>query len=437
MVLKRFGVMMALASVLILMYFGISYSGDSVHDRSMRSPLIFYKTNGDVADTSGAAKMKIYSSQYAIPADTAGHHSTLSYTASYDGFATWYDDNITEDIYNCFYDSAGVVSQLASNYFIAGRALAVGRVGDSLAFVAGVVGTAALLDGGVKPADLDSACVTNNKIAQSGADQVGALIDLDDIYNVGAMTEASGDVLYYTGNTTNKYGALAIGTEGYYLQSASGIPAWAAIDHGSNVAGLGDDDHTQYILHTELDTWDEFPAIDSGKIIIGSNISVPTALAISVDATLNYQGKLEIVDDSHAHTASTISGLGSADFTDFSGDHALYLLRADGADWADSSRTGVSKISADNNSGSDMIWHVFKSGAATGDAVEVIWRAVPYAGIQKTPPALRAWCDTGGRVDFTIKALLFASYATAFASGADSLFAYTVVTPAFTWDSAR
>ena len=115
-----------------------------------------------------------------------------------------------------------------------------------------------------------------------------------------------------------------------------------------------------------------------------------------------------------------------------------YILKTGGADWADSSRTGITKISADHDSGADMIWHVWKSGAASGDAVEVIWRATPYAGVQKTPPALRAWCEnSNGRVDFTIKARTFSSYATDLAAGADSVFAYTLVTPAIPWDSAR
>lgn len=45
-------------------------------------------------------------------------------------------------------------------------------------------------------------------------------------------------------------GGATFGTAGQYFRSggASAAPTWATIDHGSEVGGLGDDDHTQYFL---------------------------------------------------------------------------------------------------------------------------------------------------------------------------------------------
>jgi hypothetical protein len=60
-------------------------------------------------------------------------------------------------------------------------------------------------------------------------------------------TVVRGDLI--VGNSTPKWSRLARGSSGQYIKTnSSGDLAWATIDHGSEVTGLGDDDHTIYAL---------------------------------------------------------------------------------------------------------------------------------------------------------------------------------------------
>ena len=65
--------------------------------------------------------------------------------------------------------------------------------------------------------------------------------------DVGAITEAQGQLLFYGGSL---WMALNPGNSGEFLktQGAGANPAWAVPDHGS-IGGLADDDHSQY--HTD------------------------------------------------------------------------------------------------------------------------------------------------------------------------------------------
>ena len=60
----------------------------------------------------------------------------------------------------------------------------------------------------------------------------------------------TGDLLYASATTT--LSKLGIGTSGRVLQSGGSVPSWVALsalglDHGTDLAGLTDDDHTQYL----------------------------------------------------------------------------------------------------------------------------------------------------------------------------------------------
>lgn len=233
---SRFALILLMAMVAILIYFGttaaIDPNLDPMNTRTSRDPWIFWKSNGDPCDSSGGAYLKMYSTTYAVPADTAGHAEKPSYTETFDGFPSWYEDNFGTDIFNVFWDSAGTVQQVALNWTAQGRVLGPSQVDDSLAFATGVVTTSAILDGTLKKEDGDSAFIWARHISQNAADGVAALIEITDISNVYMTGEATGDVTYYDGT---HWVNLASGDENKVLSMSSGIPAWS--DVGS-IAGL-------------------------------------------------------------------------------------------------------------------------------------------------------------------------------------------------------
>lgn len=70
-------------------------------------------------------------------------------------------------------------------------------------------------------------------------------------FDLGAITSVSGTAnrLTYWSSAT-ALGSLAAGSSGQFLKSqgSGSAPTWAAPDHGSELGGLTDDDHTQYAL---------------------------------------------------------------------------------------------------------------------------------------------------------------------------------------------
>ncbi len=92
------------------------------------------------------------------------------------------------------------------------------------------------------------------KLYAKDKSSVSGLYWMDDAgaeYDLGQITSVSGTAnrLTYWSSAT-ALGSMAAGTSGQFLKSAgsSAVPAWAAPDHGSELGGLTDDDHTQYAL---------------------------------------------------------------------------------------------------------------------------------------------------------------------------------------------
>ena len=66
-------------------------------------------------------------------------------------------------------------------------------------------------------------------------------------------SQATGDLIH--ASSSSQLSRLGIGSEGQVLTTVSGAPSWASggvSDHG-NLSGLDDDDHTQYVLHSDVD----------------------------------------------------------------------------------------------------------------------------------------------------------------------------------------
>ena len=93
-------------------------------------------------------------------------------------------------------------------------------------------------------------------------------------YITKATATTAGDTLYATGAST--IARLGIGTTGQVLTVSGGVPAWATpssgvTDHGL-LTGLGDDDHTQYLLKSTVTT--------SGDLLYGTGSAAITRLGI-------------------------------------------------------------------------------------------------------------------------------------------------------------
>lgn len=93
-------------------------------------------------------------------------------------------------------------------------------------------------------------------------------------YITKATTTTTGDILY--ASAANTPSRLGIGSTGQVLTVSGGIPAWATpssgvTDHGL-LTGLGDDDHTQYLLKSTVTT--------SGDILYATGSAAITRLGI-------------------------------------------------------------------------------------------------------------------------------------------------------------
>lgn len=93
-------------------------------------------------------------------------------------------------------------------------------------------------------------------------------------YLTKATVTTSGDLLYGTG--ASAITRLGIGSTGQVLTVSGGLPAWTTpspgvTDHGA-LTGLGDDDHTQYLLKSTVTT--------SGDLLYGTGSAAITRLGI-------------------------------------------------------------------------------------------------------------------------------------------------------------
>jgi len=89
----------------------------------------------------------------------------------------------------------------------------------------------------------------------------------------------------------------------------------ATVDHGS-MAGLGDDDHTQYQLRTEKDVANGYAGLDAGTKIAAAQIQEVLALADLTDVTTPTGTGEPVLDNSPVIVTPTI-----ADLTNMTHDH--------------------------------------------------------------------------------------------------------------------
>lgn len=120
-------------------------------------------------------------------------------------------------------------------------------------------------------------------------------------------------------------GGATFGTAGQAFLSggASAAPAWTSLDHGTHLAGLSDDDHPQYVLHTEVD---DTPVDGEDDVPISSNWAFDHVAA--ADPHTGY--RLESADHSHQSTGAQAGqldhGAALTGLTD--DDHTIYALLA-------------------------------------------------------------------------------------------------------------
>ena len=164
---------------------------------------------------------------------------------------------------------------------------------------------------------------------------IGGLSDDDHTQYVRhSIVTTTGDL--FIASSGGVAGRLGIGSANDILQVSGGLPAWVArsslgLDHGADLAGLGDDDHTQYALDSEVQSVDFLVGTASGylsgEIVVGVTPGGElgnTWASPTVDAT--HSGS------AHHAQAHTLSSHSSLDHDVLSGlgddDHSIYALLA-------------------------------------------------------------------------------------------------------------
>lgn len=93
---------------------------------------------------------------------------------------------------------------------------------------------------------------SNGNYAYAGLDNSGTNVRLGSWNYAAPILFYVNQAIKFQIGTSGQWGigGATYGTAGNYYRSggASAAPTWATIDHGSEVGGLGDDDHTQYAL---------------------------------------------------------------------------------------------------------------------------------------------------------------------------------------------
>jgi hypothetical protein len=120
--------------------------GSGLYARDNRTYLYLYSPSGVRIDTTGAAKVRIYSTQYA---DTTGHGTALVPGQLSDNTWVWYEDFVPTEVYDVWWDSAGTVRRVSCNLLIWSTTLADSMVMDSLSLGPNVVRTASIIDAAI------------------------------------------------------------------------------------------------------------------------------------------------------------------------------------------------------------------------------------------------------------------------------------------------
>ena len=116
--------------------------------------------------------------------------------------------------------------------------------------------------------DVTTAAVTNrNVLVADGAAYVGRALVEADISDLGSYVSSpvgetdggSGQTTYTTGDmlysdSANSLAKLAVGTDGFVLKLASGVPTWAAAAGGGNVSNTGTPVNNQIAIWTDATT---------------------------------------------------------------------------------------------------------------------------------------------------------------------------------------
>jgi hypothetical protein len=188
--------------------------------------------------------------------------------------------------------------------------------------------------GGSYTIGLNQAAITHNNL---GGLTTG---DPHTQYITKATTTTTGDILY--ASAANTPSRLGIGSTGQVLTVSGGIPAWATpstgvTDHGA-LTGLGDDDHTQYLLKSTATTsGDMLYATGSAAITrlgIGStgqvltvSSGVPTWSTPSSGVT-DHGLLTGLADDDHTQYTVTAPGSSSRNVIQPSGDFKPLVVKA-------------------------------------------------------------------------------------------------------------
>lgn len=91
-----------------------------------------------------------------------------------------------------------------------------------------------------------SLTVTTLTDGSSGGGSPHALLDGSTHTDTAAQTVTRGSLIY--GNSTPAWDELILGASGLFVGSNGVDASWTQIDHGAHLAGLSDDDHSQYVL---------------------------------------------------------------------------------------------------------------------------------------------------------------------------------------------
>ena len=146
-----------------------------------------------------------------------------------------------------------------------------------------------------------------------------------------SILTTTGDIFIASSNGVA--GRLAVGSANQVIGVSGGLPFWTAqsyLDHGA-IGGLGDDDHTQYALDSEVQSVDFLVGTASGylsgEIIVGTTPGGElgnTWASPTVDATHSGSAHHALSHALASHTAldhDVLAGLGDDD-------HSIYALLA-------------------------------------------------------------------------------------------------------------
>lgn len=158
--MRRLGFTLAL-----LVLVGLAAYGEGLFDRQHLAPYVFYRTEGTVIDSTDS---KVFACA-TYHSDTTGN--TVEATPTGTGTMTaWYWTNITWDIYDVYWDSAGTAELVADNILILGRVLGDSTITDTLVFGADCVPGYAIIDDAILTAHIDDDQLTKDHYSAGSVD---------------------------------------------------------------------------------------------------------------------------------------------------------------------------------------------------------------------------------------------------------------------------